>query len=97
MQHRSRQTRYTEFETITVSDTAIGLTAASIANKNLALITVESQPVRMLPDGDPSTTVGHILKDGDILELDSLEAMQAVRFIRDGASDATLSCSYGVG
>ncbi len=97
---RSRQSSFTVFETITVSTLSVGLTAASIANKNLAIITVESQPVRFRPDGSttaPTTSVGHIMQDGDILELENLEAMQAVRFIRDGGTDATLSCSYGVG
>lgn len=91
---------FTAFETITVSTASIGLTAATIAGKNLAIITVESEPVRMRPDGSttaPTASVGHILDDKDVLELDSNAAMSAVRFIRDGATDATLSCSYGVG
>lgn len=93
----SRQSKYTVHETITVSTSSIGLTTASIAGKNLAVITVESQPVRMRPDADPTTTVGHVLNDRDIVELHNLEEMQAIRFIRDGAVDATLSCSYGIG
>ncbi len=97
---REAGSNFTVFETITVSNSSIGLTAASIANKNLAIITVEEQDVRFRPDGStnaPTTTSGHILLVGDILELHNLEAMTAVRFIRDGGTDGALSCSYGTG
>lgn len=89
-------TSYAAFETVTVSTVSKELTAATYDNQRFALITVESNAVRFRLDGtDPTSSVGHVLEAGDILTLDSLEQIQAVRFIRRDGADATLSVSYG--
>ena len=84
------------FESITVSATAGGLTTAAIAGLDEAIITVETAQVRFRQDGTvPTSTVGHILEVGDVLTLDSSEAMADVSFIRTGGTSGTLRCSYG--
>lgn len=88
---------YDAFETITVSTSAIGFTAATFGKERTrALVTVEDAGVRYRVDGtDPSPTVGHHLDPGDTLDLDSFMQLKKARFVRRDGADATLSCSYG--
>ena len=89
-------TDFTGYETITVSGTAGGLTAATVSGLNKAMITVEIAQVRFRLDGTaPTSTVGHILEVNDVLELDTPESLSAVSFIRTGGNSGTLRCSYG--
>ena len=85
------------FETLTVSTTAVAITATIIDQQHdNALITCEAASVRFRLDGTaPTATVGHVLDPGDILELRGCELgkFQAIR--RDG-TDATLQVSTGV-
>ena len=87
--------QWATFESITVSTTALGLTAALKEDADLALVTVESQAVRYRLDGlAPTATVGHNLDVGAVLELEGhweIDQFQAIR--RDGV-DATLRVSY---
>ena len=92
----AKGTHYSAFESITVSGSAGGLTTATIAGMETALITVEAAQVRFRLDGNnPTSSVGHILEVGDVLEIDSSEAMGIVSFIRTGGTSGTLRCSYG--
>lgn len=92
----ARGIQYASSESITVSTSSVGLTTATIAGREEAFITVESQAVRFWLDGTaPTATVGHVLDAGDILRLDSSESLEDVRFIRRDATDATLRCSFG--
>ena len=87
---------FSAYETITVSGTAGGLTAATISGKSSALITVEVAAVRFHVDGStPTATVGHVLEVNDVLELDTPEVMSKASFIRKGGTSGTLRCSYG--
>jgi len=90
-------------ESITVSNTAVGLTAANIRKADelfrqqckKVLITVESNPIRFTIDGTiPTTTVGHLLNPSDIYECDGADAFK-FKAIRTG-SDATIQCTYYV-
>lgn len=84
-----------DFEAITVSTTAIGLTAAKSQAAVAAEITVENGPVRFRTDGTAATaTVGHLLSDGDVLYLDNISDMTSLSMIRDGATDGDISVSY---
>lgn len=81
-------------ESLTVSSTVVPLTYAH-RGYNMALITVETASIRFWLNGqNPSTTAGHLLNSGDVLELDSAEQIDGARFIRT-AADATLMVSYG--
>lgn len=87
---------YATFESVTVSTTAVTLTAATYTNCDNALITVETDQVRFRLDGvAPTSSVGHVLDAGDTLILDSADQIVGARFIRSGGSDATLRVSYG--
>lgn len=88
-----RQT--TDFESITVSTTALGLTAANLAKGVAAEITVENGSIRFRTDGTaPTASVGHLLNDGDVLYLDNPSDLSALRMIRDAATDGDISVSY---
>lgn len=94
----ARGTNFAAFESITVDATAggVALTTATIAKQNDALITVETAQVRFTLDGTaPTASAGHILEVGDVLELDSSEALELARFIRTGGVSGVLRCSYG--
>jgi hypothetical protein len=80
---------------LTVSSTAVGL-GAIIAGRNSAFITVEGAAVRYRPDNiAPTSTVGHPLEAGAILELESVEELQYIKFIRRDGVDSTLTVSVG--
>jgi hypothetical protein len=92
----ARGTDFSAYEAITVAGTAVGLTAATILGKETAIITVETAQVRVTLDGTtPTSTVGHILEVGDVLEIDSSEGLTKASFIRTGGTSGTLRCSYG--
>lgn len=84
------------FESITVTGTAGGLTAATFSISTRALITVEGGTVRFRSDGTaPTALVGHLLFDGDILTLTSADDIQRIKFIlRDSGTSATLRVTY---
>jgi len=87
---------YDTFESLTVSTSAVPLTAATYARAEVAFITNESNPCRFRLDGtNPTASVGHILPTDAELILDSRDQISRARFIRSGASDATLRVSYG--
>jgi hypothetical protein len=86
-----------QFESVTVSTTAIGITATLTDNQeNFALITCEGATVRFRLDGTaPTASVGHELLPGDVLGLNGSELTAFLAIRRDG-SDATLRVSVGV-
>ena len=88
-----RQT--TSFEAITVSTTAVGLTAANLKLGIAAKITIVDADLRYRTDGtDASATVGHLLVDGGTLLLDNPSDLLALSMIRDAATDVVVSVSY---
>ena len=82
-------------ESLTISTSAIQLTASKYGNRDEAFITVEVGPVRFWLNDVPTASVGHILYVDDILKLHSATDIQRIRFIRKDGADATLRCSYG--
>ena len=92
----ARGTAYKAFESITVANSAVGLTAATIVGAEEALITCATAQLRFTLDGTTVTSsVGHLLEVGDALKIDSSETLGVVRFIRTGGVSGVLSCSYG--
>lgn len=84
-----------DFEAITVSTTAIGLTTAKLQSAVAAEVTVENGPIRFRTDGtDPTASVGHLLSDGDALYLDNPSELVGLKMIRDAAVDGDISVSY---
>lgn len=89
-----------DFESITVSTTSIGFTAAKITPSGTlpavyANCTLETNPIRHREDGlAPSATVGQLVTAGQSIDVCGVPNIQTVRFIRQGAADGTLQCHY---
>ena len=85
------------FESVTVAGTAVSLTAATFDQAIKATISVEVGPVRFRLDGTvPTAPVGHELRVGDVLILDSNDEISRARFIRRDGMSATLRVTYEV-
>ena len=91
-----------KFESITVADTAIALTAANMsttpANAGIqfkrAVATVETAQIRFRVDGvSPTSAEGHIANIDDVIELDMHEAPKFLA-IRTGSTSGVLKVSY---
>lgn len=85
-------------ETITVSSTSIGGTAATYATATAtaayAVFTVETNPLRYWADGTaPTSTVGHLVNAGGQIGVCGAATIATFRMIRTG-SDATVYASY---
>lgn len=87
-----------DFESITVSTNVKNIAAANIdQHHNFALIECETAAVRYRLDGTgPSSSVGHILNPGDVLELQGLAELSGFGAIRRDSTDATLRVSTGM-
>ena len=86
------------YETITVADTAIGITASTmIANsENYGVLTVETATIRFTTDGTtPTATVGHLASPGDVIELDTASEVNALRMFRTTGTSASVRASTG--
>ena len=84
-----------EYESLTVDDTAIELTAATYGTLEKALITVENAPIRFRIDGEnPTSEEGHILNSGDTLKLDTNDDIASFKAIRTTNTDADIRVTY---
>lgn len=92
------------YESITVADTAIGCTAATIKpggtgnssrEATKAVITVETAQIRYRYDGtDPTSIEGHILNNNDALVLIGYDAISKFRTIRTGVTSGVIKVTY---
>jgi len=84
-------------ETLAVSTAAVGFAAIPAPAPSLATIRVIAANVRITYDAatTPTTTVGQILKIGEIWRLEGADFVANASFIRDDAVDASLEISYG--
>ena len=91
-----------DFETLTISSTASGLTASKLRpNSNplkecqRVMITVEDASIRYRTDGsDPTSSIGHLANVGDIITLLGQPALDNFRAIRTGSVDASCPVTY---
>ena len=83
-------------EQLTVTNAVKVLTSAKYAGATKALITVTGADLRfrLLAVGDPTTTLGHQLKNGESLQLTSLADITNFKAIRTGATDAVIDVTY---
>ena len=82
------------YQDLTVSNSAVGLTLPTSLTPRAAVITVESDQVRFTLDTTtPTSSKGHLLNVGDMLELANTEMLSNARFIRV-TTDATLRITY---
>lgn len=88
------------YETLTVSTTALGGTAAVYAPADedpatVAVISVESNGIRFRYDGGtPTSAIGHALSSGATYELLGADNIANLRMIRSGGADATVHLTY---
>ena len=82
-----------DFETITVSTVAIGLTVAKLGVG--FFLTIEGADIRYRLDGTaPTSSVGHLLLDGSSLQVLNANTAADLLMIRDGAVDATVTVTH---
>ena len=91
------------FETLTVSNTVKALSSGIYSKNNgleccnKATLLLEGANIRYRVDGgEPSTTVGLLAEDGDVIALIGRTELKLFRAIRTDSTDATLNCDYGV-
>lgn len=91
----------TEYEAITVSDTAIGFSESLISAISYrkpiieAFCTVEGAQIRYTYNGTtPTSTVGHLAEVGDVYAIRGLNDVLQFRAIRTGTTNATLHVTY---
>ena len=88
------------FETITVADTAIGLTDSTTylqasPKPKKVFITVETAQFRYRIDGtDPEATVGHLTNPMDGITLEGFSQLNNFKAIRKGVTSASISVTY---
>ena len=93
-------TKAYDTESITVSNTAIGFTSATISPERKtkpikAVFVVETAQIRFTVDGTaPTTTVGFLAEIGDIVTINGEHDIKKFRAIRTGSTDATIQPIY---
>lgn len=83
------------FQKLTVSSSAVGFTLPSVVPTIRAVtVTVETNSIRYRLDGsDPTATDGHLLYDGDVLDITNVNSILAFKAIAVG-SDAAIQITY---
>lgn len=83
----------TGFEKITVDNTVKTLTVP--ANTLFALISLESNPIRIRMDGsNPSTTDGMLISVDTVFIIEGKDALVNFKTTRQGASDGIIQVHY---
>ncbi len=89
-----------DYEQITVSSTAVGLTTSKIEPANgpraaKVLIYVSGAQIRFRVDGtDPTSTSGMVIDAGSYFEVIGYHDISNFKAIRTGSTDATLDVIY---
>lgn len=86
-------------ESITVAGTALGFTAANLTRTGGqvvgALVSAETAQMRYCVDGTTATsTVGHLLEAGDVIEVFGANNLAKFSAIRTGGTSGTLKVTY---
>lgn len=86
------------FQKLTVSSSAVGFTKPTVTVTIRAIqMTVETNNIRYRMDGpNPDASTGHLLYDGDVLEITNVESINNFAAIATG-SDATVQITYFAG
>ena len=86
------------YESITVSDSAVGLTSSVYTQANYsikAFITLETAQIRWRIDGDaPTSSEGHLLEVGQTLTLESSDTVKSLKAIRTGSTSGVIKVTY---
>lgn len=83
------------FETITVSTTAVGFTAATrdASTPKMAKVTIRAATIRYRDSGTPTATSGHPTYVGDVLYVCG-PSLDTFRMIRQDSTDAAADVTY---
>lgn len=84
-------------EKITVDDTVggVGFTTALAANANRIFVTAETADMRFrYCGGAPTTTVGHLIGDGDTLTLYGTQNIKNFRAIKTSETNGVLMATH---
>ena len=82
-------------ETLTVADSAIGLTSGTYSDATRAEMTLETAQIRFWDDGtDPTASVGILVEIGDTIVLNSAAQIANFKAIRTGTTSGVLSIQY---
>jgi len=88
-----------DYESVTVSSTAVGLTASKFnsyaAYEIKAFMTLESAQIRWRIDGtNPTSTEGHLFEVGANLTIDGYKNLSQFKAIRTGTTDGVIKVTY---
>ena len=81
-------------ESITVADSAIGLTSATYQDATRAEITLETAQVRFWLSSTPTASAGHLMDVGDTIALTSAAQIAGFKAIRTGSTSGVLRVTY---
>lgn len=83
------------YESVTVADSAIGLTSGTYGDATKAEMTLESGQIRVRFDGtNPASDEGHIVEIGDVIVLNSAADLATFKAIRTGSTSGVLKITY---
>ena len=83
------------YESVTVADSAIGLTSGTYGDATKAEMTLETAQIRVRKDGsDPTSSEGHVVEIGDVIVLNSAADLATFKAIRTGAVSGVLKITY---
>lgn len=83
------------YESVTVADSAIGLTSSTYDDSVKAEMTLETGQIRIRKDGTaPTSSEGHLVEVGDTIVLNSAADLATFKAIRTGATSGVLKVTY---
>jgi hypothetical protein len=83
------------YESVTVADSAVGLTAGTYGDATKAEMTLETAQIRVRKDGtNPTSSEGHLVEVGDTIDLNSAADIANFKAIRTGATSGVLKVTY---
>ena len=83
------------YESVTVADSAIGLTSGTYGDATKAEMTLESGQIRVRKDGtNPTSSEGHSVEIGGKINLYSAADIAAFKAIRTGSVSGILKITY---
>ena len=83
------------YESVTVADTAIGLTSGTYSDAIRAEMTLETAQIRFRLDGTgPTSSEGHLVEVGDVITLNSAAQIVNFKAIRTGSTSGVLKVTY---
>ena len=83
------------YESITVANSAIGLTSGTYSDATRAEMTLETAQIRFRMDGtNPTSSEGHLVEVGDTITLDSAAQIADFLAIRTDSTSGVLKVTY---